>query len=197
MKILWQVDNHFWGVPGLNSRKTEQWRIDAFELWYWRRLLRVPLDCKDIQPVYPKGNQSWMFIGRTNAEAETPVLWPPDVKNWLTRKDPVAGKDWSQEKRTTEDETVWWHHQLNAHEFEQTPGVWTGKWWTGKLVCFSPWGCGVRLRLSDWTELDSGPMCGKRSFDRTNKQFSDTSWVSWKWAQLWHYLPRDGVRFSR
>ena len=77
------------------------------------------LDCKEIKPVNPKGNQSWIFIGRTDAEAETPVLWPPDVKKWLTGKDPDAGKDWRwEEKGTTEDEMVGWHHQLDGHEFE-------------------------------------------------------------------------------
>ena len=96
-------------------KKAECWRIAAFELWCWRRLL----DCKEIQPVNPKGNQPWIFIGRTNAEAETPILWPPDVKNWLIGKDPDAGKDWRQEEKgTKEDEMVGWHHQLNGHEFE-------------------------------------------------------------------------------
>ena len=86
-----------------------------------------------------KGNQSWIFIERTDAEAETPILWPPDVKNWLTGKDPDAGKDWRwEEKGTTEDEMVGWHHQLNGHEFEQVLGVGDGY---GSLVCCSPWGC--------------------------------------------------------
>ena len=79
-----------------------------------------PFDCKEIQPVHPKGDQSWVFTGRTNAEAETPVLWPPDAKNWLIGKDPDAGKDWRQ-KGMIEDEMVEWHHQLNGHEFEQAP----------------------------------------------------------------------------
>ena len=78
-------------------KKAEHGRIDAFELWWWRRLLRVPLDCKEIQPVHPKGNQSWIFTARTDAEAETPILWPPDVKNWLIWKDPDAGNDWRWE----------------------------------------------------------------------------------------------------
>ena len=98
-------------------KKAKCWRIDAFELLCWRRL-ESSLDCK-IQPVHPKGNQSWTVIGRTNVEAETPVLWPPDVKNWLIWKDPDAGKDWRQEEKgTTEAEMVGWHHQLNGHEFE-------------------------------------------------------------------------------
>ena len=83
------------------------------------KTLESPLDCKEIQPVHPKGIQSWMFIGRTDVEAETPLLWLLDVKNWLIWKDPDAGKDWRrEEKGTTEDEMVGWHHQLNGHEFE-------------------------------------------------------------------------------
>ena len=112
------------------------------------KTLESPLDCKKIQPVNPKGNQSWLFFGKTDAEAETPILWPPDVKNWLTVKDPGAGKDWRQEEKgTTEDEMVGWHHQLDGHESEQAPGVGEGQ---GSLVCFSPWG---RKKL-DTTELN-------------------------------------------
>ena len=91
------------------------------------KTLESPLDCKGIQPVHPKGNQSWIFIGRTDAEAEIPILWPPDMKSQLIRKDPGAGKDWRQkEKGTTEDEMVGWHHRLSRHEFEQARGR-TGK----------------------------------------------------------------------
>ena len=105
-----------------------------------------PLDCKEIQPVYLKGDQSWIFIGRTDAEAETPVLWPPDAKNWLIWKDPDAGKDWRwEEKGTTEDEMVGWHHQLNGQKFEEALGVGDGH---GSLVCCSPWG----HKKSDTTE---------------------------------------------
>ena len=83
------------------------------------KTLESPLDCKEIQPLHPKGNQSWIFIGRTDAEAETPILWPPHVKNWLIGKEPDVGKDWRQEEKgTTEDEMVEWHHRLNGHEFE-------------------------------------------------------------------------------
>ena len=104
-----------YGHESWTIKKAERQRIDAFELWCWRRLL----DCKEIQPVYPKGNQSWIFIGRTDAEAETPILWPPDVKNWLIGKDTDAGQDWRQEEKgITEDEVVGWHHQLDGHEFE-------------------------------------------------------------------------------
>ena len=92
------------------------------------KTLESPMDCKETQLVHAKGNHSWIFIGRTDAEAETPILWPPDVKNWLTGKDPDAGKDWRQEEKgTTEDETIGWHHQLNRHEFEQAPGVGDGQ----------------------------------------------------------------------
>ena len=104
------------------------------------KTLESPLDCKEIKPVNPKGNQSWIFIGRTaaEAEAEAPVLWPPDVKSQLIGKDPDPGKDWGQEEKgATEDEMVGWHHRRNGHEFEQTPGDSEGQ---GSLVCCSPWG---------------------------------------------------------
>ena len=93
--------------------------MDSFDVWCWRWLLKSPLDFKEIQPVHPEENQSWIFIGRTDTEAETPILWPTDVKNWLIGKDPDAGKDWMQEeKEMTEDEMVGWHHRLNGREFE-------------------------------------------------------------------------------
>ena len=102
------------------------------------KTLESPLDCKEIQPVNPKGNQSWIFIGRTDVEAQTPILWPPDAKNWLTGKDSDAGKNWRrEEKGTTEDEMVGWHHRLDGHEFERSPGVGNGH---GSLACCSPWG---------------------------------------------------------
>ena len=98
-------------------KKAKHWRTDAFKLWLWRRLLRVPWDTKELKPVNPQGSQSWMFFGRTVAEA--PILRPPDVKSWLIRRDPDAGKDWRQEEKgMTEDEIVGWHHQLP--EFTQT-----------------------------------------------------------------------------
>ena len=105
-----------------------------------------PLDCKEIKPTHPKGNQSWLFIGKTDGKAEAPELWPPDAKNWLIGKDPDAGKDWRQEEKgTTEDEMVGWHHQLDGHEFEQVLGVGDGQ---GSLECCSPQG----LKESDTTE---------------------------------------------
>ena len=119
------------------------------------KILESPLDCKETQRVHPKGNQSWIFIGRTDVEAETPILWPPHVKNWLIWKDPDVRKDWRwEEKGSTEDETVGWHHWLDRHEFEQTLGVGDGQ---GGLVCCSPWGCRVVhywVSELNWTVLD-------------------------------------------
>ena len=124
------------------------WELDHKESWApknWcfytvvlEKILESPLDCKEIQPVHLKGDQSWVFIGRTDVEAETLLLWPLDVKSWLIGKDPDAGKDWRQEEKgTTEDEMVGWHHQLNGHGFGWTPGVGDGQ---GGLVCCSSWG---------------------------------------------------------
>ena len=132
---------------GFSSSHVLMWELDHKEGWapknwcFWtvvlRKTLESPLDCKEIQPIHPKGNQSWIFIGRTDAEAETPILWPPDANNWLIWQDPDAGKDWRQEKGTTEDEMVGWHHWLNGHEFEQALGVGEGQ---GSLACVRPWG---------------------------------------------------------
>ena len=128
-----------YGCESWTIKKVERWRIDSFELWCWRRLLRVPWTAKEIQPVHPKGNQSRIFIGRTDVEAETPIFHPPDTKNWLIWKDPDAGKDWRrEEKGMTEAEMVGWHHSLNGHEFEWTPGVGDGQ---GGLACCDSWGC--------------------------------------------------------
>ena len=118
--------------------------------WFWtlmlEKTLESPLDCKEIQPVHPKGDQSWLFIGRTYVEAETPILWPPNAKSWLIWKDPDAGKDWGQEKKgTTEDEMIGWRHWLDGHEFEWTPWVGDGQ---GGLACCGSWGC----KESDTTE---------------------------------------------
>ena len=136
-----------YGCENWTIKKAEHWRIDAFELWCWRRFLRVPWTARRSNLVDPKGNQSCIFIGKTDAEA--PVVWPPVVKNKLTGKDPDAGKDWRQEKGMTEKEMVGWHHWFDGHEFEQAPGVGDGQ---GSLACCSPWG----LRVGhDWeTELN-------------------------------------------
>ena len=137
------------------------WELDYKESWapknwcFWtvvlEKTLESPLDCKEIQPVPSEGDQPWVFIGRIDAKAETPIFWSPDAKSWLIWKDPDVGKDWRQEEKgTTEDEMVRWHHGLNGHEFEWTPGVDDGQ---GGLACCGLWGCKERTRLSDWTEL--------------------------------------------
>ena len=118
---------------GFSSGHVWMWELDHKEGWaqknrcFWtvvlEKTLESLLDCKEIQPVHPKGDQSWVFIGRTDAEAETPILWPPDAKSWLIRKDSDAGKDWGQEEKgTTENEIVGWHHRFNGHAFEEAPG---------------------------------------------------------------------------
>ena len=140
------------------------WELDYKESWvlknwcFWtvvlEKTLESPLDCKEIQPVHPKGDQSWIFIGRTHAETETPILWPPDTKNWLIWKDPDAGKDWRWEKKgMTEDEMVGWYHHLNGHGFGWTPWVGDAQ---GGLMCCSSQGCkqlDTTERLN-WTELN-------------------------------------------
>ena len=140
---------------GFSSSHVWMWELDYKESWaqknlhFWivvlKKTLESPLDCKEIQTVHPKGDQSWVFIGRIDLEAETPILWPPDAKSWLIGKDPDVGKDWGQEEKgTTEDEMVGWHHWLNGHEFRWTPGASDGE---GGLVCCSS--------------------CGRKEFDMT------------------------------
>ena len=148
---------------GFFSSHVWMWELDHKESWApknWcfqtvmleKMTLESPLNTKEIKTVNPKGSQSWILIGRTDAEAETPILWPPDVKNWLIGKDPDAGKDWGQEEKgTTEDEMVGWHHWLGRHEFEQAPGVGDGK---GSLVCCSPLGHKMLGMTEQITELD-------------------------------------------
>ena len=118
------------------------------------KTLESPLDCKEIQPVHSKRDRPWVFLGRTDAKAETPVLWPPHAKSWLTGKDPDAGRDWGQEEKgTTEDEMAGWHHRLNGHEFGWTPGVGDGQ---GGLVCCDSWGRkeSDTTKQLKWTELN-------------------------------------------
>ena len=137
------------GCESWTIRKAECRRIDAFELWCWRRLLRVPLDCKEIQLVHPKGNQSWVFIGRIDVEAETPILWPADVKSWLTGKDPDAGKIGGRRRRGRQ--RMRWLDGIT----DSMHRVWadSGRWWrTGKPGVPQSMGSQrVRQRLSDWT----------------------------------------------
>ena len=133
---------------GFSSSHVWMWELDHKESWapknwcFWtvalEKTLESPLDCKEIKPVNPKGNQFWILIGWTDAEAEAPILWPPDAKNSLNGKDCDAGKNWRQEEKgTTEDEIVGWHHWLDGHTFKQAPGVGDGQ---GSLACWSPWG---------------------------------------------------------
>ena len=143
------------GCESWTIKKAEHWIIDAFVLWYWRRLLKVPWTAR-------RSNQFCIFIGRTDVEAETPILWPPDMKNWLIGKDPNAGQDWRQEEQgKTEDEMVGWHHQLNGHELEQALRVGDGQ---GCLSNCSPWSCkesDMTERLN-WLTKDTWRKCGKR-----------------------------------
>ena len=130
---------------------TEEWMLLNCGV---EKTIESPLDCKEIQPVHPNGNQSWIFIGRTDAEAETPLLWPPDVKNWVIGKDHDAGKDWRwEEKGTTEDKMVGWHYWLNGHELVLALGVGDGQGGVhGAVHRFAK----SRTWLSDWTELRQG-----------------------------------------
>ena len=148
---------------GFSSANVWMWELGCEECWalknwcFWtvvlEKTLECPLDCKEIQPVHPNGHQCWVFIGRTDAEAASLILWPPHAKSWLIGKDPDAWRDWGQEeKRTTEDEMAGWHHRLDGHEFEWTPGVGDGQ---GGLVCCDSWGCkeSDTTEQLNWTEL--------------------------------------------
>ena len=147
---------------GFSSRHAWMWEWDYKEIWalknwcFWTVVLEKTLgsllDCKEIQPVHPKGDQSWVFIGRTDVEVETPIPWSPDGKCWLIWKDPDSGKDWGQEKGTAEDEVVGWHHRLDGRGFGWTLGVCDGQ---GGLVCCGSWGrreSDTTVQLN-WTEL--------------------------------------------
>ena len=149
---------------GFSSGHVWMWELDCEESWalknwcFWSvvllKTLESPLDCKEMQPVYPKGHQSWVFIGRTDAEDETPILWPPDAKSWLIGKDPDAGRNWGQEEKgLTEDEMAGWHHWLNGCEFEWTPGVGDGQ---RGLACCDSWGHKEldTTEQLNWTELN-------------------------------------------
>ena len=157
VKAMWS-SGHVW-----------MWELDCEESWvlknwcFWtvklEKTLESPLDCKEIKPVHAKENHSWIFIGSTDAEAETATLWPPDVKNWLFGKDPDAGNVWRrEEKGMTEDEVAGWHHRLDRHEFEQAAGVGDG---LGSLAWYSPWG----HKESDMTER-----------------------MTWNWNRVWNYI---------
>ena len=153
------------------------WELDYKESWvqknwcFWTvvvgKTLESPLDCKEIQPVHPKGDQPWVFIGGTDVEAETPILWSPDAESWLIWKDPNSGKDWRQEKkRMTEDEMVGWHHWHNGHGFGWTPGVGDGQ---GGLACCSSWGRkkSDTTKWLNWTELNQGQRTWLRGWGKS------------------------------
>ena len=164
--------NHFANrVPysqsyGFSSSHVWMWELDHKEGWEpknWcflivvlEKTLESPLDSKEIKQVNPKENQPWIFIGRTDPEAEAPILWPPDMKSQLIWKDPDARKDWRQEKGMTEEEMVGWHHWLSGHEFEQLWGDSEGQ---GRLACCSPWG----RKESDMTERLNKPSSGRKT----------------------------------
>ena len=181
-----------YGCESWTVKKAEHRRIDAFELWCWKGLLRVPWTTRRYIPVHPKGDQSLMFIGRTDAEAETTILWPPHGKSWLVGKDHDAGRDWGQEeKATTEDEMAWWHHQLNAHEFGWTLGVGDGQ---GNLACCSPWG----HKESNTTERLNWPeppyiaiwkvLLLDRNFVPIRKKIPILTHRETKWWKIWKRL---------
>ena len=159
---------------GFSSAHVWMWELDCEESWvpknwcFWtvvlEKTLESPLDCKEIQPVHPKGDQSWVFIGRTDAEAETPILWPPHVMSWLIGKAPDAGRDWQQEEKgMTEDEIAGWHHWLDGHEFGKTLVIGDGQ---GGLTCCNSWGC---------KELDTT--------ERLN--WTDGSFLIFQWTLSW------------
>ena len=147
---------------GFYSGYVWMWVLDYKESWvlknrcFWTVVLKTfesPLHSKEIQPIHPKGNQSWILIGRTDAEAESPIFWPPDAKSWLIWKDPDSGKDWGQEEKgMTEDEMAKWHHRLDGHEFGWTPGIGDGQ---GGLLCCHPWGC-KESDMSEWLNWTNG-----------------------------------------
>ena len=141
---------------GFSSSHVWMWELDHKESWalknwcFWtvvlEKTLESPLDSMEIKPVNPKGNQSWIFIGRTDAEAETPILWPPDSKNWLIEKKPWCWERLKAGEGMTENKIVGWHHQLDGYEFEHAPEVGDGQ---GNLVSYSPWGC-KELEMTEW-----------------------------------------------
>ena len=156
---------------GFSSGHVWMWQLDCEESWapknwcFWtvvlQKTLESPLDCKEIQLVNPRGDQSWVFTGRTDAEAETPILWPPHAKSWLIGKEPDVGRDWGQEEKgTTEDEMAGWHHQLDGHEFEWTLGVGDGQ---GGLAAVIHGVAKSWTRLSDWTELNWWTLCQSKN----------------------------------
>ena len=189
---------------GFSSSHVWMWELDYKEGWapknwcFWtvvlEKTLESPLDRKEIQPVHPKGDQSWVFIERTDAEAETPKLWPPDVKGWLIGKDPDAGKDWrKEEKGTTEDG----HHWLNRHEFGYTPGVGDGQ---EGLMCRCSWGHkeSDMTEQLNWTDAGKELKAGGEGDNRWNGWM--VSLIRWTWVWVnsgsWWWTVRHGMLLS-
>ena len=168
---------------GCKLDNKESWMLKNWCFWtvVLEKTLESPLDCREIKPVHPKGNHSCIFIRRIDAEAETPIFWQPDVKSQFIGKDPDSGKDWRQEKGTTEDEMVGWHHRLDGHEFQQALGVGDGQ---GSLACCSPWG---RKELDmtewlNWTDAQLGQISDKR-YRKTKKV--QLPLLEQKWGLPW------------
>ena len=170
------------------------WELDCEESWapknwcFWAvvldKTLESSLDCKKIQPVHPKGDQSWVYIGRNDAEAETPILWLPHVKSWVIGKDSDAGRDWGQEEKgTTEDEMAGWHHGLDGHEFEWTLGVGDGQ---GGLACCSSWGCQESVKPSNHLILCHLLLLSP-SFLPSIRVFSNESVLHIRWPKYWSF----------
>ena len=165
-----------YGCESWTIKKTEHQRTDAFKLLCWRRLLRLPWTAR-IKPCNPKGNPPWIFIGRTD-EAEATILGPPDAKSWLTGKDPDAGKDWRQEEKgATEDKMLGWHHWLNGHELQQTPGDGEGQ---ESLVCCNPWVTKSQTQLSDWATTTRLLISDSDKTDVDN-EVEKKAWFEWAW----------------
>ena len=201
----------------LSEKHFENCQVRTPKNWCLRTVVlektpETSLDSKEIKPVSLKGDQSWIFIGRTDVEAETPIVWPPDAKNWLVWKDPDAGKDWRwEEKGITEDKMVGWHHQLNGYEFEYTPRVGDGQ---GGLACCSSWGCKELdmtewlSRLIDWltdadNSLEKSLMLEKiedrrRGIRRWDDWMASRMQWTWTWAnsRRWWGSGRPGVLHS-
>ena len=173
-----------WELDCEESRAPKNW---CFWTVVLEKTLASPLDCKEIQPVHPKGDQSWVFTGRTDAEAETPLLRPSPVKSWLIGKDPDAGRDWGkEEKGTTEDKMAGWHYRLNAHEFGWTPGVGDGQ---GGLACCGSWGrkeLDTTKRLN-WTEhiVNTQVMLNKWMLLTTSRPDQDPQWQTQTKTSNW------------
>ena len=190
-----------WELDYKESSASKNW---CFWTVVLEQTLESPLDCKEIQPVHPKGNQSWIFTGRTDAEAEAPILWPPDVKNWLIWKDSDTGKDLRQEEKgITEDEMVRWHHRLNGHGFGWTPGVGDGQ---RGLACCDSWGCkeSDTTEWLNWTELMVIilPLWFKLAYFKNPAFYffgfymlhKCTWWVGFSWYSEWFsMLPRTAL----